>query len=326
MAADTTVGSGRSNREDKNMAQPSEELKKRLAAQMAAGAAAKNRQREVEAPTRSKRYRHVWTQEQSGRTFGDGINTWAAIYVLSTTLTSTTLTCKVLIGTRNGTGNFTEEVAKNWAGAIQRVWSDKATVSVRETVGGQETTHTRRVLFEMGWNDANAQYQVTCNRTPGMAGLITDVEAIADVNARRRHLIAIKVPEDKAREYDAAWPLWKKEDALRNVNRDKKFHGTPDMLTWGDKDKEAVVHEFGHTIGLPDEYNVTQYNGANVDASIYNQAPFSTKSIMNNTVSSRGSTLYARHFKLIATDFKDLMRTTVKPTGTFTGDPVIAIL
>jgi hypothetical protein len=325
MAAVPPSGSGCFEQEE-NMATPSEELKKRLAAQMAAGAAAKNRQREAEAPTRSKRYRHVWTQEQSGRTYGDGVNTWAANYVLSTTLTSTTLTCKVLIGTRNGTGNFTSDVGTNWEGAINRVWSDKATVSVKETVGALQTTHTRRVLFEMGWNDVNAQYQVTCNRTPGMDGLIADVESIADVNRRIAHLIAIRVPEETARAYDVAWPPWKKKEALRNVNRDKKFHGTPDMLTWGDKDKEAVVHEFGHTIGLPDEYNVTKYNGANVDASIYNQAPFSTKSIMNNTVSSRGSTLYARHFKLIAIDFKDLMRTMVKPTATFTGDPVVAIL
>jgi hypothetical protein len=46
---------------------------------------------------------------------------------------------------------------------------------------------------------------------------------------------------------------------------------------------------------------------------------------MNNTVSSRGSTLYPRHFSLIATDFRDLMSTLVKPGGTF-GVPTIGML
>jgi hypothetical protein len=173
------------------------------------------------------------------------------------------------------------------------------------------------VLFELGWNDANAEYTVACKPTPGMAGLIASIDGEATVDARRNRLKGMKILPAKADAYDVAWPRWKKESLLNDVDRDNVFHGTPDMLNWGAKDSEAVPHEFGHTIGLPDEYNVTQYNGVAVDATIYGQPGFATKSIMNNTVSSRGSTLYPRHFSLIATDFMDLMSTTVKPSTNY---------
>jgi hypothetical protein len=113
---------------------------------------------------------------------------------------------------------------------------------------------------------------------------------------------------------------------LRDIDRDNVFHGTPNLLEWGAKDSEAVPHGFGHTIGLPDEYDTTQYNGSPVDAAIYGQPGFTTKSIMNNTVSSRGSTLYDWHFKVIAADFRDLMNTMVMPGSIFTAVPVIRIL
>lgn len=265
----------------------------------------------------TKRYRHIWTQEQGGVTYGDGVSTWPAVYELSTSATSTALTVKVLIGATDGGGGFTAEVATRWSMAINRVWSDKAAVSLNETTGGAIKTHIRRILFEISWNDAHAEYSVQCRPTPGMAGLIASIDSGADNAARRVHVAALGVPSVKAAEYDIAWPVWKKTALLRDVDRDAVFHGTPNMLEWGADDSEAVPHEFGHTIGLPDEYLTTQYNGVAVDAAIYNQQPFGTKSIMNNTVSSRGSTLYPRHFNLIATDFRDLMSTLVKPGGTF---------
>jgi hypothetical protein len=280
-----------------------------LAAKFAARAAA--------SPVCTKRYRHVWTQEQGGVTYGDGVSTWPAVYELSTSAASTALTVNVLIGATDGGGGFTAEVATRWSLAIKRVWSDKASVSINETAGGVVKTHTRRILFDISWNDANAEYTVQCRPTPGMAGLIASIDSGATPGARSAHVQALGVPSIKAATYDIAWPMWKKTALLHDVDRDNVFHGTPNMLEWGADDSEAVPHEFGHTIGLPDEYLTTQYNGVAVDAAIYNQPPFGTKSIMNNTVSSRGSTLYPRHFSLIATDFRDLMSTLVKPGSTF---------
>ena len=273
--------------------------------------------RAAASPTRTKRYTHVWTQEQGGTTYGDGVDTWAAVYELSTTISSPALTVNVLIKATDGGGGFTAEVMTRWAQAIKRVWSDKAAVSVDETVSGKVTTHTRRVLFELGWNDTNAKYTVACRKTPGMPGLIKSIDDEADADDRAARLIGLGISAAKAAAYDVAWPKWRKEALLHDVDRDNVFHGTPDMLNWGANDSEAVPHEFGHTIGLPDEYNVTKYNGVAVDGAIYGQDGFTTKSIMNNTVSSRGSTLYARHFTLIAADFLDLMKTSVKPSGVF---------
>ncbi|MDR3443677.1 MULTISPECIES: immune inhibitor A domain-containing protein [unclassified Dyella] len=290
------------------------ELATRFAARLAAS------------PSHTKRYRHIWTQEQNGVTYGDGISTWPAIYELTTSNASSALTVKVLIGARDGGGGFTAEVSTRWEMAIKRVWSDKATVSIKETVNGNVVTHTRRVLFEIGWNHTNAEYSVLCRPTPGMTGLIASVDGELTASARTSRLELMGVPAIKAGTYDVAWPQWRKEALLRDVDRDNVFHGTPNMLEWGAKDSEAVPHEFGHTIGLPDEYDTTRYNGNPVDATIYGQPGFSTKSIMNNTVSNRGSTLYARHFDLIANDYLDLMRTLVKPAGTFTGVPEIKIL
>ena len=276
-----------------------------LAAKFAARAAA--------SPTCTKRYRHVWTQEQGGVTYGDGVATWPAVYELSTSAASPALTVKVLIGANDGGGGFTAEVAMRWSMAIKRVWSDKASVSINETVAGVVKPHTRRILFEISWNDANAEYTVQCRPTPGMPGLIASIDSGATPADRCAHVLALGVPSVKAATYDIAWPMWRKTALLNDVDRDAVFHGTPNMLEWGADDSEAVPHEFGHTIGLPDEYLTTQYNGVAVDAAIYNQPPFGTKSIMNNTVSSRGSTLYPRHFSLIASDFRDLMSTMVKP-------------
>lgn len=279
--------------------------------------------RAAASPTRTKRYRHVWTQEQGGVTYGDGVNTWAAVYELSTSIASPALTVKVLIGATDGGGGLTSEVQTRWESAIKRLWSDKATVSVNETVAG--TTHTRRVLFAVAWNDANAEYTVACKPTPGMDGLIASIDGSATAADRTARLQGLGIIAIKAGTYDVTWPKWKKVALLHDVDRDNVFHGTPNMLEWGADDSEAVPHEFGHTIGLPDEYDTTQYNGNPVDSAIYGQPGFTTKSIMNNTVSSRGSTLYPRHFDLIATDFMDLMSTMVKPGVAF-GTPAVKIL
>jgi hypothetical protein len=265
--------------------------------------------RAAASPICTKRYRHVWTQEQGGVTYGDGVNFWPAVYDLSTSISSTALTVNVLIGATDGGGGFTAEVATRWEGAIKRIWSDKVTISVNETIAGVVKTHTRRVLVEISWNHSDAEFTVECKQTPGMDGLIASIDNLPTPLERRNRMVGLGVLALSADGYDVAWPKWKKVALLRDVVRDNVFHGTPNMLQWGAKDSEA-----------------TKYNGVAVDATIYGQRGFTTDSIMNNTVSSRGSKLYTRHFNQIATDFMDLMSTRVKPSGNFTGSPIIRFL
>jgi hypothetical protein len=97
---------------------------------MANELATKFAQRAAASPLCKKRYRHVWTQEQSGVTYGDGVDYWAAVYEISTSISSPALTVNVLINATDGGGGFTAEVMKRWEQAIKRVWSDKATVPV----------------------------------------------------------------------------------------------------------------------------------------------------------------------------------------------------
>lgn len=78
--------------------------------------------------------------------------------------------------------------------------------------------------------------------------------------------------------------------------------GTPHMGQWGAVDGVGVVHEFGHMIGCPDEYYTKTYNGALLPADIYDQAPFTTDSIMNNTGSE--GRIFARHYDLILRQYE----------------------
>lgn len=76
------------------------------------------------------------------------------------------------------------------------------------------------------------------------------------------------------------------------------------MAEWAVTDRQAIIHEFGHVIGCPDEYLCTNHLGtgqAHSDA-IHNQAPFSTNSIMNDT-SSKGR-IFDRHFAYVKETYR----------------------
>jgi hypothetical protein len=75
--------------------------------------------------------------------------------------------------------------------------------------------------------------------------------------------------------------------------------GTPHMQDWAHVDSQAVIHEFGHMIGCPDEYWTTSHKnfGHTYDSSIYNKEPFTSESIMNDT-SSNGR-IHQRHFRFV---------------------------
>jgi hypothetical protein len=81
-------------------------------------------------------------------------------------------------------------------------------------------------------------------------------------------------------------------------------HGTPHMLLWGTGDRAAVIHEFGHMLGLPDEYLTVQWNGQPVP-SWYASAPFTLDSLMNNTDGNGGQRIYTRHYETIRRAWED---------------------
>jgi len=75
---------------------------------------------------------------------------------------------------------------------------------------------------------------------------------------------------------------------------------TPHLSLWGGDDRQAILHEFGHMIGNPDEYLCTAFTGlaAAYDAGLYNKTPFTVPSIMNNTQED-GLRIYERHFGMV---------------------------
>lgn len=78
--------------------------------------------------------------------------------------------------------------------------------------------------------------------------------------------------------------------------------GTPDMGNWGADDSAAIVHEFGHMIGCPDEYYTVSFNGVPATPDTYDQLPFTTDSVMNNT-GPKGR-IHARHYHLIKQQYE----------------------
>ena len=82
---------------------------------------------------------------------------------------------------------------------------------------------------------------------------------------------------------------------------------TEDLKKWGIVDRQALLHEFGHMIGNPDEYQVVGFVGENnrgypYDGN-YNRAGYSNDSIMNNPRSQ--SKIYPRHYTYIRHVFEE---------------------
>jgi hypothetical protein len=88
--------------------------------------------------------------------------------------------------------------------------------------------------------------------------------------------------------------------------------GTPDMGNWGADDSAAIVHEFGHMIGCPDEYYTKKFNGVVTAPDTYDQVPFTTDSVMNNT--GPAGRIHARHYYLIKSEYEKWKGLTVDST------------
>ncbi len=95
------------------------------------------------------------------------------------------------------------------------------------------------------------------------------------------------------------------------ANAQAKRSGTPHLAEWGADDRQAIIHEFGHMIGNPDEYLCTGFSGlaAVWDAGVYNKPAFSTDSIMNNTAED-GCRIYPRHFGMVVQEIRRMLEHT----------------
>ena len=102
---------------------------------------------------------------------------------------------------------------------------------------------------------------------------------------------------------------WKVKEQARRLTLDGGSLGTPHLQQWGVADMQAIVHEFGHAIGNPDEYLVTAHNVNYGGHSLtYNFQPFTRDSLMNDTKQAK---IYKRHFAVVA----DLYRNWKTPQG-----------
>lgn len=96
------------------------------------------------------------------------------------------------------------------------------------------------------------------------------------------------------------------------ININKLHPTTPNrdnLLNWLFGNREACIHEFGHMIGCPDEYNTVSVQGFGQligDAAMYNQAGYTTNSIMNNPGSA--GRIHERHFNFLARHCRQILK------------------
>jgi hypothetical protein len=253
---------------------------------------------------------------------------WQTQYTLSTTPSGTVLTVTVAIHAADGTASATPSVKATWASRVAAAWNNKAQISVpvyaTATATAPATTVTRKVVFAIEWVDglAGSPYDVTCNRSRTAREYMAYFDGLSD--AERNALILVwRASRPELQNYQTTDPEWKKLNFLNDVPRDHNRHGTPNLGVWGDADAEAVQHEFGHAIGLPDEYDITEFatsadgttwTDVPISAAVYDRPAFTTKSLMNNTM-SREARVHPRHFMLLMKDFEHFVATTLGVTG-----------
>jgi hypothetical protein len=97
----------------------------------------------------------------------------------------------------------------------------------------------------------------------------------------------------------------------RNARSVHASVNTRNMANWARTDSRAVVHEFGHMIGCPDEYWVTEHRGFGhvFDGGTYNQEPQTMPSVMNNT-GGTGGRVFDRHFLFLRNAYTEWRRPT----------------
>lgn len=120
----------------------------------------------------------------------------------------------------------------------------------------------------------------------------------------------------RTRYYDLVFDIeWVDSDSPQpkyEININKLHATTPNrdnLLNWLFGNREACIHEFGHMIGCPDEYNTVEVRGFGHvihDATMYNQAGFTTDSIMNNP--GPAGRIHNRHFSFVARHCRQMLK------------------
>ncbi|MEP0189201.1 MAG: hypothetical protein ABJ311_07655 [Erythrobacter sp.] len=85
------------------------------------------------------------------------------------------------------------------------------------------------------------------------------------------------------------------------------------MANWLFGNRQACIHEFGHMIGCPDEYNTIAVQGFGhiiSDPAVYNGQGWTTNSIMNNP-GPKGR-IHPRHFALVESELRKITKTDTK--------------
>ena len=91
-------------------------------------------------------------------------------------------------------------------------------------------------------------------------------------------------------------PNWERDERARMMDT------TVNRGTFGEYDRKAICHEFGHMIGCPDEYTVTAISntGQTWDPDIHDLPSFSSDSIMNNPIKGK---IEVRHFACVLREY-----------------------
>lgn len=178
----------------------------------------------------------------------------------------------VTVYLKTGTSGVVTADYKNlWPAQIGSAWSGPV-LEIPKVPSG---TKRLRIRFELEWcapSFTGPAYTVSVHQPP---------------------------PQPAQQDYVKQGSAWVKQDKQDTVGTNV---GTPHMGQWGADDRVAIVHEFGHMIGCPDEYYTKTYNGATLPADTYDQEPFTTQSIMNNT-GPKGR-IFARHYDLILRQYE----------------------
>lgn len=212
-------------------------------------------------------------QTQNGKAFSWNVKLTFADY-------SQSIVVKPVIRYRAKPGlqghNPTSDELNAWKTQIEVAW--RAKFQVGDTI--------KDVMFEIQFVDWNA--------AAGNQAYKIDVVNIPIEEAQEKELISqgLMAPGGKLQNQD-----WRVKQEAKNLLLDGSSLGTPNLGQWGVQDRQAILHEFGHAIGNPDEYEVTDHNvkyGGHLGS--YNFAPFSTDSIMNDTAKAQ---IYKRHFAVV---------------------------
>ena len=193
----------------------------------------------------------------------------------------------------NGAG-LAEVDRVEWKTHILQAWSNKY-----KFVDRLNGANWYAVFFDIQWRNnawpANQRYQVRVD--PPATDFPTTM------SPQQQNMTKTMLPEGRALRQDVA------------RHRDAP---TRNMGVWGKGDKQAVLHEFGHMIGCPDEYDLTACSDPNnyvtAYATAYNVPGYTTDSVMNNPDSA--SRIYPRHFDYVRRVFEAWNQAPLKPLFT----------